>query len=241
MIGVSCICPTFGRTNLLPEAVESFLRQDYAGPIELVIVNDLPEQEIVCEAKDVRVINSKKRFSSLGDKRTFSYQQAKYPLIITWGDDDIHLQNRVSRAVTGLGEGDMALEGWHFCLYGKEMKYNKFSTSGAHIVKAELAEKVGWFSPKNTGEDEDFNAKVHRATGKTPSIREFPAFIYRWSGTERAHISAFHSPNGKIDAYQVIGDKAKALLQSGQEPTGTVVIRPQWRADYRDMVSHHAQ
>ena len=30
--GASCLCLTYGRPHLLEEAVESFLRQDFAGP-----------------------------------------------------------------------------------------------------------------------------------------------------------------------------------------------------------------
>jgi glycosyltransferase involved in cell wall biosynthesis len=232
MIGVSCICPTYGRTNLLPEAVESFLRQDYQGEKELVIVNDAPEQEIYCNASNVRVINSSERFQSLGEKRTFSYQQAKYPLILTWGDDDIHLPKRISRAVNGLGDKRMAFEGWHFCIYGADVKYNKFSTTGAHIVRADLAKQVHWFAAKNTGEDDDFNCRIHQVIGKIHAIKESPEFIYRWSGTERSHISAFHSTSGRFDAYKIIGDKFQALLKSGAEPTGLVDIRPEWKQDY---------
>lgn len=173
------------------------MRQDYQGEKELVIINDVSEQEIRCDAPNVRVINVPTRFPSLGEKRTFSYQQARHPLILTWGDDDIHLPKRISRAVNGLGDRRMTLEGWHFCIYGSEVKYNKFSTTGAHIVRADLAEQVEWFAAKNTGEDDNFNGRVHRVIGSIHAINERPEFIYRWSGTERAHISAFHSPSGK--------------------------------------------
>lgn len=239
MIGVSCICPTFGRTNLLPEAVESFLRQDYEGDMELVIVNDLPQQTIKCDAKNVRVINVRDRFPSLGQKRSFSYKQARMPLILTWGDDDIHLPHRVQRAVKGLSCGKMALEGWHFCLYDKELRYNKFSTTGAHIVDANFASSVGYFSCLNTGEDADFNKRAEKLIGPLLSIAQPPAFIYRWYGTDRPHISAFHSNDGKRDAYKIVGDSIFSLIESGKEPSGEVEIIPHWKQDYVTLANQH--
>ena len=35
--GVSCICPTYARPDLLEEAIQSFLLQDYPGPKELIV------------------------------------------------------------------------------------------------------------------------------------------------------------------------------------------------------------
>src|SRR5690349_243347 len=50
---VSCICATYNRPPhfqwLLEEAIESFLRQDYAEK-ELIVLNDCPEQELLCDA-----------------------------------------------------------------------------------------------------------------------------------------------------------------------------------------------
>lgn len=235
MIGVSCICPTYGRTNLLPEAVESFLKQDYNGERELVIVNDLGCQEIRCDAPNVRVINLKERFGSLGEKRTFSYQQASLPFIITWGDDDIHLPNRISRSVNNLGDRKMVLDGWHFCLHGSELKYNKFPTTGAHLVEAELAKKIGYFPNQSTGEDAEFNARVSKEIGSIHHIKERPAFLYRWSGTNRPHISAFHGKN----SHQIMGDKIAELLKNGTEPTGVVEIKPFWAKDYVALANQH--
>ncbi|MCL4258972.1 MAG: glycosyltransferase family 2 protein, partial [Anaerolineales bacterium] len=43
---VSCICPTYGRVELLEEAIESFLRQDYPGQKELIVLNDYAGQTL---------------------------------------------------------------------------------------------------------------------------------------------------------------------------------------------------
>ncbi|MCX6908301.1 MAG: glycosyltransferase family A protein [Verrucomicrobia bacterium] len=43
---VSCMCLTYGRPQVLAEAVQSFLQQNYAGPKELVVLNDLDCQTL---------------------------------------------------------------------------------------------------------------------------------------------------------------------------------------------------
>jgi glycosyltransferase involved in cell wall biosynthesis len=67
---VSCICPTYNRPphhqHLLEEAIESFLRQDYANK-ELIVLNDCPGQELLCDAPGVRVVNAAERFPSISD------------------------------------------------------------------------------------------------------------------------------------------------------------------------------
>src|SRR5215211_75266 len=106
---VSCICPTYGRPPnhqyLLEEAIESFLRQTYPNK-ELIVLNDCPEQELVCLAPGVRVVNLPERFPSLGDKRNAGVELARGELIAPWDDDDISLPWRLSHSVERLGDAD---------------------------------------------------------------------------------------------------------------------------------------
>ena len=55
--GVSCLCLTYGRPTLLEEAIESFIRQQWDGPKELIVLNDHPEQELLYQYDEVRIIN----------------------------------------------------------------------------------------------------------------------------------------------------------------------------------------
>jgi GT2 family glycosyltransferase len=44
---ISYMCLTYGRPKVLEEAIESFLRQDYKGEKELVVLNDFADQTLV--------------------------------------------------------------------------------------------------------------------------------------------------------------------------------------------------
>lgn len=93
---VSCLCPTYGRREQLNEAVYSFLEQDYEGEKELLIVNDHPDVEYVFKHPEVRIINCRKRFDSLGEKLNYLFEEAKYDWLDNWPDDDIQFPWAIS-------------------------------------------------------------------------------------------------------------------------------------------------
>jgi hypothetical protein len=65
---VSCICLTYGRPELLDEAIYSFLQQDYPGTKELVVLNDYEDQILTFVHPEVQAINVAKRFRTVGEK-----------------------------------------------------------------------------------------------------------------------------------------------------------------------------
>jgi len=93
---VSAQCITFGRTFQLDEAVESFLKQDYPGEKELVILNDSNKMKIVADIPGVIVHNEAKRFPTIGGKRNRCCELCTGDLIFPWDDDDICLPHRIS-------------------------------------------------------------------------------------------------------------------------------------------------
>ena len=61
---ISVLTLTYQRHHILEEAIESFLRQDFSGESEMVIINDSPIVEYVFEHPKIRIINLKERFPS---------------------------------------------------------------------------------------------------------------------------------------------------------------------------------
>ena len=102
---VSCLCPTYGRPECVEEAIESFLRQDYRGAKELIVVNDLADQTLVCDHPDVRVINSKERITPLGGKFNAVAAMARGDVLFVWEDDDIYLPHRISYSIDRMRAG----------------------------------------------------------------------------------------------------------------------------------------
>lgn len=104
---LSILVPTYGRTRVIGECVQSFLQQDYDGPCEMVILNDRPDQHMVVDPtafdqqRPVTVVNITERFPDLGTKRSTMVEMATHELIAFWDDDDIYLPGAL-RALSGL-------------------------------------------------------------------------------------------------------------------------------------------
>ena len=98
--GVSCLCLTYGRPAQLEEAIESFLRQEYAGAKELIVLNDYAEQHLRCDRPDVRVVNIARRFRTVGEKYNAAAALATHDLLFVWDDDDLYLPHRLAFRAT---------------------------------------------------------------------------------------------------------------------------------------------
>lgn len=220
---VSCVCPTFARVHLLEEAVESFLRQDYKGEKELVICNDCDRQTLKFDHSEVRIFNLKSRFETIGQKRNFTSRLADGQILMTWGDDDIHLPNRISRMISAM-QGEMLMEGHHYC-WNDTLFRHHHSTCGAHAVRSCFFWKLGGVPEINLGEDIGFNKLAEEAMGKVPVCTDDPAFIYRWS-SGRPHLS------WGVEHYGRMGDGVDSLIHRGMEPEGEYHLKPHWKQDY---------
>ena len=93
---ISCYCITYDRTELLEETIESFHRQDYKEEKELVILNDCAEQILEYNHPEVHIINTPKRFRTIGEKRNACIAMCSGDVIFPWDDDDISLPWRIS-------------------------------------------------------------------------------------------------------------------------------------------------
>lgn len=232
---VSCLCPTFARTALLEEAIESFLRQDYEGEAELIVCNDFPAQTLRFEHPRVKMVNLPERARNLGVKRNATAQHATGVYLLTWGDDDVHLPSRISRMVNFAMKHEVtfALEGSHFCLYGGKMAKNTHSTAGAHVIEKNLYYHLGQIPEMSLGEDVAFNNKVlSHQKGVYKACDDPPQFIYRWS-SGRPHISAFGAK--ETDPYGRMLRLAEEAVNTGKEPAGEIELKPQWRQDWEAM------
>ena len=85
---VTCVMPTTGRRQFVPQAIRYFLAQEYAEK-ELVIVDDGTDSvaDLVPENSSVRYFNLVKP-QSVGAKRNFAAQQAVGEILVHWDDDD---------------------------------------------------------------------------------------------------------------------------------------------------------
>jgi glycosyltransferase involved in cell wall biosynthesis len=194
---VSCICLTYGRPELLEEAIHSFLVQDYAGPKELIVLNDYAGQSLTFDHADVQVINVNKRFRTVGEKMNAAVALASHDLLFVWDDDDVYLPHRLSFSVSrfdrqkGFFKPDKA---W----YWENGKLSGPANNLFHVASCwsrDLFDAVAGYAAEGTGYDLIFERRLEEQfPGSVAAYDIRPEevyYLYRWSGTGSYHMSAF--------------------------------------------------
>jgi hypothetical protein len=241
---ISAMCLTYGRPHLLEEAVFSFLHQDYRGPKELIILNDLKEQSLSFEHAEVHIINIPRRFHSLGEKRNAAVALASHDILFPWDDDDISLPHRLSFSMRhlfperGYFKPDSILE------------WNAAAISGptAHQAHAcccftrDLFQRLRGYAPLGKGEDTAFEKAVERLLGRDKNyLIQHPSeayYLYRWRGTNSYHASGKAHPSLDADSVNKrVADYVRTQLDAGVIPDGPITLEPKWHADYDEMVA----
>lgn len=228
----SCICLTYGRAAHLSAAVACFLEQSYKDA-ELVILNTMPQQEIVLPPNErVRVINLKERPASLGEARNQAISLALGKIIVTWDDDDLYLPNHLDNFALAFAPGIHWV--WQPSQYYSEGGSIKNVVSGTMNVVAFTKEAftgIGGYQKMNCGEDRDFVGRL--TTGfkglKIEAGNFEPSFIYCW-GNGVYHVSGLGDDKpGKVSSWERAERDGINKLNRRLIKRGTINIVPEYK------------
>ena len=233
---VSCYCPTYGRAHCLEEAIECFLKQDYQGPKELVILNDYADQELVYDHPEVRIINVKERIKPLGRKFNETIKHCKGEVLFCWDDDDIFLPNRISYSLKKMERGVFYTRSGFS--EDAEEQYSLFHPTAVahstHAFRREVFDAVGGYpETDHVAVDQYFIQKVRDHLGgdyfqKTNNEDIF--YIYRWGSIGSYHTSDCASETHNVsDQVEIKLARQKA---DGSIPTGVINLSPKWKYNY---------
>lgn len=245
---VSCWCAAYGRVSCLEEAVESFLKQDYKGPKELVILNDYAGQELHFDHPEVRVINVKEHIVPLGKKFNETIKHCKGKILFCWDDDDIFLPHRISYCVNKLKNGvfhtrNILTENSAglFEIPAVDMASQWPIAHPTHAYTRELFDSVGGFTESDwVGVDQLFMRKVAEKLGGhyDQEVKPEDIFIvYRFGSTGFYNTSA--CPIMTDNVSQVTADKLEASVKEGKVPLGKITLKPGWKQDYVKCLKTH--
>jgi glycosyltransferase involved in cell wall biosynthesis len=242
--GVSCICPTYARPDLLEESIHSFLIQDYSGPKELLILNDYPGQTLEFDHPEVQVINVPKRFRSLGEKMNAAAALCSHDVIFVWSDDDIYLPHRISLSVERLErtKGFFKASQAYFWNDGLISGLERNTFHGGSCWSRDLFTAIRGYPHTSVGVDAAMEAECLRerfeSAYPTDLAPEQTYYIYRWAGTGSYHLSALGQPDGDGNANYVAAAAWVAEAEGrGQVTQGRITLRPRWRQDYAGLAS----
>lgn len=227
---VSCICLTFGRPRHLEEAIESFLRQNYSGESELIVVNDFPNQQLLYTADPrVKIINRSARFGSLGAKRNFAVCRSTGSVIVNWDDDDISLPARMRRAAEAIQSGMKFFRpAWSWFMVADkrlELRHRKVEWPQC-AFSIDVFRHVRGYPRVTVAEDRLFAQRVSEAgypIDFAPDGPEDATLIYRML-PDNPHATGI-----------VLGKYSYAEIQKRLQPgaqEGRIELQPGWRRDY---------
>jgi len=243
---VSCFCLTYGRPRLLEEAIHSFLLQDYAGPKEMIVLNDYSGQILELDHPQVQVINLPKRFRTPGEKMNAAAALASHDLLFVWDDDDVYLPHRLSFSVANFdpAKGFFKADQAWFWNTGKLTGAVKNILHAGSCWSRSRFDALGGYPAEGSGYDLLFEQQLEsRFPGSTaPRVVEPEEiyYVYRWGGTGSYHLSGF----GALKAGQNVGySQAAAAVEQkarrGEIPLGRVALQPHWKHDYRQLIADH--
>lgn len=241
---VSCFCLTYGRPRILEEAIHSFLLQDYAGPKEMIVLNDYADQVLAFDHPEVQVVNIPRRFPSLGEKLNAAVALASHDLLFVWDDDDIYLPHRLSFSMAnfeprkGFFKAETAWL-WNHHLLSGPVKYRFHAAS---CWSRHLFEAVRGYPAEGSGCDQIFEKRLEADfPGSVEPWAVTPEeiyYVYRWHGTGSYHLSiqggAGVERSGK---YAAVAAFVEQRANQGEIPRGHIALQPCWRADYPGLVS----
>lgn len=239
---ISCKMITYGRVNILEEALHSFLIQDYpANKCELVIVNDYPLQKLVFDHPQVKIYNLDKTFKTIGEKENYAIERCSGELIAVWDDDDIALSNHLSN-VAKHWKDDTNIMHWESGVFFNEPNITAITGLGnSGIVYSKKAwEQIGKSPLENAGGDMTLVIKLQALGGKV-NVKlpdEEVSWFYMWGGR------CFHQSGGGADAprperpniIERHSQHIEILREKGEIPTGDIELVPKWDKDYAQLL-----
>lgn len=228
---VSCQCITYGRIDLLEEAVNCFLMQDYPGEKELVILNDAANYTLSFSHPEIRIYNKKERYETIGGKRNACVSLCEGDVILPWDDDDISLPWRISTIIQEMKNlRYFKASSYWFISAGKlRPEPHKQVAHGMGGWTRELFDEIGGYPEIQSGQDTGFENKIRQLDGVRDVhelLYEELYYIYRW-GTGHYHLSGFGTGQ---KGYDIIGRRIE------NAEGGEIELMPHFNNDYLQMI-----
>ena len=209
---VSCIMPTRGRGDWVPQAIRYFQNQNYPA-LELIVIDGDPEDRADAFGGDPRIRRERvPAHWTIGAMRNRACELARGEVVIFWDDDDWYADNRVSTQVQPILEGvaditalsDMRffdLDAWSFWRCSGELHRRLFRfdvAGGTTAFRRSIFQRDCRFPHTSLAEDADF---IERAVTRGARLQALPAtglYIYLRHGanTWRFPCGQYLDPSG---------------------------------------------
>jgi len=231
---ITAICLTYRRAELLEEALQSFLMQDYAGEKELIIINDEPKQKLIFNHSQVVIKNMDDRAPNLATKYNYAASLATGQMIVPWDDDDIYLSHRFST----IANQQQGLLWYTDNMFTDSEDGSLTLTSGRvhtnHAYSQRFLIRAGAYQrhPSIVSSCGDF-AVIGQLRGAVKMVGPdniMPSFIYRKNSTSTRNHSTMY-----IEDYEKQWDNYAEANSDYQ--AGEIHLSPHWSADWHTLAN----
>jgi glycosyltransferase involved in cell wall biosynthesis len=220
---------------LLEEAIESFLRQDYDGFAELLIVNDMADQELSLPnhqsyGRRVRILNLRERFMPNNLKFDFGVQEAAGEYCCFWDDDDLSFPWRLSLSVERMEGHNYYSMPWriHYDI-GLGARLIDRGLHGGDMFRRDAYLAVG--GSAGDGHNDAVVVKRLKDFGgyHAEGMPEECFYVYRWGG-----ITGHHSAYGASVA-ECMAKFDKTVRSDQRFRTGPIELQPRYHKNYEKL------
>lgn len=182
---VSAICPTYNRRAFLPRCIAQFQAQDYAGPTELVIVDDGTDDisDLVPDDERIRLVRLLSR-QTIGMKRNIGCEAANGEYIVHLDDDDWQASWRISYQVQSLLDANADICGldcaWHHEPSTGRVWENTtpaFLEGGGWLTGTLCFKKEAWRGARFDDRNEREDATFHASPAKRLLLRDSSFYV----------------------------------------------------------------
>ncbi len=233
---LACLCCTYARPQLLAQALESYLRQDYPSDrVELIVLDDAGQyvSQVHKSPKRWQIVSTTQRFRTLGEKRnaTAALVSDDVDAYVVWDDDDIYLPWTLKAHGAALVQAPWSLPSRVLVERPKDYRLANKETGGlfhsAWAFSRELFAEVGGYPFMQSGQDQALakrfreRHKAERLVADPIALGFDPFLVYRWATTGSWHISALDRRCG----YQ-------RLARQRHHGTPIEEVQPYWLRDY---------
>lgn len=219
---ISVLTITYKRHHLLEEAIQSFLVQDKMNLCEMIIVNDNPEVDYVYEHPNIKIFNLKERFSSIGAKLKWGFEQCSNNFMYRLDDDDLLAPRALVNVMRTILEHrldyDIYRSSNHFFFVNNKFESVGGNINNGNVYTKKYLDRIAW--PDKSG-DEDVHITYYNNGTMCETVPT--TMLYRW-GMGTLHISGMG-----IQPNEVILAQADKVLDNR---TGVVHLNPHFDNDY---------
>ena len=231
---ISCICTTFGRKELLQQAIYSFINQQYQNK-ELIILNSCERQKYLFNHKDIKIINLDYRPDSYAKCFDIAVKNSKGDFIVPFDDDDIYM-NKFLLKYSQVNDKDYIRFQGHLLNYGKKYIYNQRCCVHSLCYSRKIYDLIGGYTCLSNKQDNRIDQflsdRISCFNGKKIKLKpQQVQFIYRPSISNMSYGTYNH-----FQQYRLIGQFVNKKIDQGIQPIGQIYLNPHWKYDYSKFI-----